>query len=197
MDIDFSEVLRASNTKWNFLDFKPGLVGGHCIGVDPYYLTFKATEIGFNPKMILAGRETNEMVPKIISDNLVKKLKERKIKLYSARGLILGATFKENCPDFRNSKVDDLIGYLKKSFKILDVYDPYFSPKNHKKHIHKDFFKPIHEIKRNSYDFIIIAVAHKEFINLLDILFKSMADNQTFIYDLKGILKAKDRDLTL
>lgn len=197
MEIDFSEVLKASNTKWNFLDFKPGLVGGHCIGVDPYYLTFKAKQIGFNPKMILAGRETNEMVPKVISDNLINHMQERGVKTSSARGLILGATFKENCPDFRNSKVDDLIICLKKSFKNIDLYDPYFSSKTHKNHSKREYFKSLHHVQQSKYDFIIIAVAHKEFLQLIDRFFTPSLHHETFIYDLKGILSSTDRNLTL
>ena len=197
MDIDFSEVLKASNTKWNFLDFRPGLVGGHCIGVDPYYLTFKATQIGFNPKMILAGRETNEMVPMVIAKNLLKNLKQRKLKLNQAKGLILGATFKENCPDFRNSKVVDLVRFLKKSFKYIDIYDPYFAISKDKNHKYAKQFKSLSKIQKTKYDFIIIAVAHKQFKKLFNQSFNPDKNPNTFIYDLKGILSVKNRDLTL
>lgn len=197
MDIDFNEVLAASNTKWNFLDFKPGLVGGHCIGVDPYYLTYKAKEVGFDPKMILAGRETNEMVPRVVCSNLLKNLKSRNIKISQTKGLILGATFKENCPDFRNSKVDDLVNHLKRSFNLLDIYDPYFSIKNHSSHIHKSNFKTLDYVQKSKYDFILIAVAHNQFKKLVKSKIHTMNRAESFIYDLKGMLSPNDRDLSL
>tara|TARA_B110000483_G_scaffold240731_1_gene322003 strand:- start:4484 stop:5767 length:1284 start_codon:yes stop_codon:yes gene_type:complete len=197
MEIDFQEVLRASNTKWNFLDFQPGLVGGHCIGVDPYYLTHKAAEIGFDPRMILAGRATNELVPSVICKNLIKNLKDKKIRLSSGKGLVLGATFKENCPDFRNSKVDDLLWQLKKTIDVVDLYDPYFNSANKKLHIHNDSIKTLDQIKKARYDFVIIAVAHKEFLALARLIIKGHSKKNIFIYDLKGMLKNHERDLTL
>ena len=147
--------------------------------------------------MILAGRETNEMVPMVIAKNLLKNLKQRKLKLNQAKGLILGATFKENCPDFRNSKVVDLVRFLKKSFKYIDIYDPYFAISKDKNHKYAKQFKSLSKIQKTKYDFIIIAVAHKQFKKLFNQSFNPDKNPNTFIYDLKGILSVKNRDLTL
>ena len=124
LNIDTSEVLEAANTKWNFLKFTPGLVGGHCIGVDPYYLTHKAKQVGFNPKVILSGRETNDEMPSFIVSNIIRLLQDKNKKINDSRILILGATFKENCPDVRNSRVFNIVDYLKSYGNEVDVFDP-------------------------------------------------------------------------
>ena len=128
LDIDTEEVLRAAGTKWNFLPFRPGLVGGHCIGVDPYYLTYKAQEIGYHPEMILAGRRLNDNMGLYVAVEVVKLMTARRIHIKGARVLVLGLTFKENCPDIRNSKVVDLIRELEKYGALVQVYDPWVKP---------------------------------------------------------------------
>ncbi len=197
MEIDFNEVLRASNTKWNFLDFKPGLVGGHCIGVDPYYLTFKAIQEGFEPKMINAGRTTNEMMPKHIFLNTKKALKTNGKILDQSAGLILGATFKENCPDFRNSKVQDIIQLFKSKAKSLVVHDPYFSSKIAAFPEHSKLFKSEEIALKKKYDFIIIAVPHSSFQKIGHSVFRKMLKKQGVFYDLKSLFPSQYSDLSL
>jgi UDP-N-acetyl-D-glucosamine/UDP-N-acetyl-D-galactosamine dehydrogenase len=183
LNIDSNEVLDAASTKWNFLDFRPGLVGGHCIGVDPYYLAYKAKNEGHTAEIILSGRKVNNSMGKFIVDEVVKAIESE----YKATGelqfLIMGATFKENCPDYRNSKVLDIFEELKKLNFNFDVFDPW---------IDKDSFFQEHKIKihnkilNKKYDAIIVAVAHDEF-KLIDI--KSLKSrSSSVIYDVKGIL---------
>ena len=197
MDIDFNEVLRAANTKWNFLDFQPGLVGGHCIGVDPYYLTFKAEQEGFDAKMIIAGRATNEMMPRQIFKNIKSALKENNKTLYKSDGLILGATFKENCPDFRNSKVDDLIKLFQPKVKSLAVYDPYYTKDLKIFSNKKNLFKTLTQVLKKKYDFIIIAVPHKAFKNIGYKSIKNILKTKSTLYDLKSLFSADKSDLRL
>ena len=160
MNIDTQEVLEAASSKWNFLPFKPGLVGGHCIGVDPYYLTFKAESIGHTPKIILAGREINAHMGNYVVKQLIKKMKEKFIKIKNAKILIMGLTFKENCTDIRNSGIERVISELKKYKCKLDLYD---SLADQKKIKQKHNIIPNSTLKKNSYDAILIAVAHNEF----------------------------------
>ena len=197
MNIDFNEVLKASNTKWNFLDFKPGLVGGHCIGVDPYYLTFKAIQEGFEPKMINAGRTTNEMMPKHVFLNTKKALKTNGKKLEQSSGLILGATFKENCPDFRNSKVQDIIQLFKSKVKSLVVHDPYYSSKITSFAKDSKLFKSEEIAFKKKYDFIIIAVPHSSFKKIGHSALRKTLKKQGILYDLKSLFLAKYSDLSL
>tara|TARA_B100001093_G_scaffold519713_1_gene610018 strand:- start:6178 stop:7461 length:1284 start_codon:yes stop_codon:yes gene_type:complete len=197
MDIDFNEVLRAANTKWNFLDFQPGLVGGHCIGVDPYYLTFKAEQEGFDAKMIIAGRATNEMMPRQIFKNIKSALKENNKILDKSDGLILGATFKENCPDFRNSKVDDLIKLFQPKVKSLSVYDPYYTKDLKIFSNKKNLFKTLTQVLKKKYDFIIIAVPHKAFKNIGYKSIQNILKTKSTLYDLKSLFSADKSDLRL
>ncbi len=185
LEIDTESVLKAAGTKWNFLPFKPGLVGGHCIGVDPYYLASKALEVGYKPEMILAGRKINDNM----SFYIVKKIKEimskKKIGFAGANVLIMGLTFKENCPDIRNTKVIDIINkFIEKKMKI-DVYDPWAN----KKEVLKEFnFKLINKPTKNKYDLILLAVRHKEFEKISFDKIKYFAKKKYVIFDMQNIL---------
>ena len=181
LDIDTTEVLKAASTKWNFLPFKPGLVGGHCIGVDPYYLASKAIQNGFNPEIILSGRKINDRMGVFISERISEKLISLEKDLLDSSVLVLGVTFKENCPDFRNTKVVDLVKGLKKNSLKVDIYDPWVSPDLFKKEYSLDVNK---ELPDKKYDSIILAVSHESFKNIdLRLLSK---DSKTFIYDIKS-----------
>ena len=186
MNLDTKEVLDAAGTKWNFLPFKPGLVGGHCIGVDPYYLTYKAEKMGYKSKIILSGRKLNDNFVNYINDNINNyfsgKFRNKKI-----NALILGVTFKENCPDIRNSKVFDLIKKMSNNFNV-DVYDPYASKKE-LKNKYKIKLKDYNTLVQSEYNCIIVAVSHTEFLNLdIESLCK---DKNSLIYDFKGIYNNK------
>src|ERR1039458_6061619 len=160
LGIDTEEVLQAAGTKWNFLPFRPGLFGGHCIGVDPYYLTHKAQEIGYHPEMILAGRRLNDNMGLYVAVEVVKLMAARRIHIKGARVLVLGLTFKENCPDIRNSKVVDLIRELQKYGALVQVYDPWVNPAAAR---HEYGIKSIRTLRRGTYDAAVLAVAHREF----------------------------------
>ena len=196
MGIDTESVLKAAETKWNFNSYTPGLVGGHCISVDPYYLTYKARQIGFKTEMIIAGRKINDSVPQYIASQLLKKLKEKNISLNS-KILIMGVTFKENCPDIRNSKVRNLIdsiNSLEESSFEISIYDPWLSKSDF------DYFRDTEIIvnpKINYYDILIIAVKHKEFKNMGAEKLKSLVKKNSIIYDLKYVLKSEESDLRL
>ena len=186
MDLDTQEVLDAAGTKWNFLPFKPGLVGGHCIGVDPYYLTYKAKKLGYESKIILSGRRLNNNYVKFINKNINNyfKIGSNKERL---NALLMGITFKENCPDIRNSKVVDLYKILEKKFRI-DVYDPYASKEEVLKK-HNINIIDFNVLKFNGYDCIIVCVAHSQFLNInIDSFLKS---KNSLVYDLKGIYNNK------
>ena len=185
MNLDTNEILNAANTKWNFLNFKPGLVGGHCIGVDPYYLTYKSQEIGFNPKIILAGRSVNDQMPLYIIKKLLIKLKDKKINPNKSRMLIMGLTFKENCSDIRNSKVFDIIDIANKKKIHIDVYDPLVDKSSIKS---KSKFNFINYPKKNSYDSILLTVSHKYFIKKIGVKnIISFAKMNNVIFDIKNI----------
>ena len=187
LGIDTTEVLNAAATKWNFLHFQPGLVGGHCIGVDPYYLTHKAQSIGFNPEIILAGRRTNDGMAKYIASQLVKEMVKRNVNVSNAKILILGLTFKENCPDIRNTKVVDVVSELESYSCIVDVHDPHADP------IETDREYSINLIElseKELYDVIILAVAHDEYVNKSKGYFTSMLKPEGIIYDLKNVVPA-------
>jgi len=189
MGIDTLDVLEAAGTKWNFLPFKPGLVGGHCIGVDPYYLTHKAVNLGYNPEIILAGRRINDGMGAFVANQLVKQMIKKEHKINNADVLILGITFKENCPDIRNSRVIDIIKELKDFGCNVDVFDPW-ADKNEVKHeYHIEMVKDVNKIKIKKYRGIVLAVAHNEFKDLDYLL---MRKNGAVVYDVKGIL---NRDL--
>lgn len=185
MDIDTLDVLEAAGTKWNFLPFRPGLVGGHCIGVDPYYLTHKAVKLGYNPEIILAGRRINDQMGAFVANQLVKLMINKDHKISSARVLVLGITFKENCPDIRNSKVIDIINELKSFGCLIDVYDPWADKEEVKHEYGIDLLCSIDDIRNKTYEGVILAVAHDQFIELD---FPSLRTNGAVVYDVKGIL---------
>ena len=192
MEIDTNEVLDAASTKWNFLNFRPGLVGGHCIGVDPFYLAEKSISLGYTPKVILAGREVNDSMGEFIADNVIELLKNRFKNLKGLKGLILGATFKENCPDFRNTKVIDIVNKLKTVKLKIDIYDPWIDQKLFLSEFDQTVLSLI---PKQKYNFIILAVSHNNFKKLN--LNKLKKDNNTIIYDIKGFLNKKIVDKRL
>ncbi len=187
MGIDTNAVLEAAGTKWNFLKFKPGLVGGHCIGVDPYYLTHKAQQLGYNPEIILAGRRLNDNMGIFVANQVVKLMIKKGKKIEGSKILVLGITFKENCPDIRNSRVIDVINELKDFGCNVDVYDPWADKDEVKEEYGIDLLTKEDNVDIGKYDAIVVAVAHDEFKNMN--LKKN--DNQV-IYDIKGILKESD-----
>ncbi len=191
MGIDTKAVLEAAETKWNFLPFKPGLVGGHCIGIDPYYLTYKAKLVGYNPEMILAGRRLNDGMPKYICSEIFRLFVNKDIKINNSSILIMGLTFKENCPDLRNSKVLDIIGELDKNGCKVCVYDPWVKNESM---FNDTSTKLIDEPKKNSYDAIILAVNHDVFKNISLSVIKSYGKKNHIIYDVKHIFDANDVD---
>ena len=194
LDIDTEEVLKAAGTKWNFLPFRPGLVGGHCIGVDPYYLTHKAQSIGYHPEVILAGRRVNDRMGEFVASETVKAMIKKRIHVEGSRALVLGLTFKENCPDIRNTKVVDIIYELEEYGITVDCFDPWVN-------IDDCFLeygiKPLLELKENMYDSVIIAVAHNDFITMGKHEIQSLCKNNHVLYDLKYILSPGDSDLRL
>jgi UDP-N-acetyl-D-glucosamine/UDP-N-acetyl-D-galactosamine dehydrogenase len=191
LGIDTQEVLNAAGSKWNFLPFRPGLVGGHCIGVDPYYLTHKAQEIGYHPEMILAGRRLNDNMPVYVAAEIVKLMTRKRIHVNGARILVLGMTFKENCPDIRNSKVVDVVRELRKFGSEVDVYDPWADPAECK---HEYGIHPVRKLQRNRYDAAIIAVAHQEFRDLGAEGMRRLCRKTHVLYDIKYVLNATEVD---
>ena len=194
MNLDTEEVLKAAGTKWNFLPFRPGLVGGHCIGVDPYYLTYKSEKMGYKPKIILSGRHLNDNMSDYITKRLVLKMNEKKIKIKGAKVLIMGLTFKENCPDIRNSKIFDLIKKLKKYKVSTSVFDPWVD-KNNIKSLNN--INLIQKPKKNSFDCVIVAVSHKIFAQMGIKKIKNLAKKKHIIYDLKYSFPKDASDLRL
>ena len=187
MNIDILDVLDAASTKWNFLNFRPGLVGGHCIGIDPYYLTWKTEQIGYKPEMILSGRKVNEMMSTIFLEKIINYLKLKKKTVRGTKMLIIGGTFKEDCPDVRNSKIIDfLIQALQKGF-ILNIYDPIADFTNLDKSLKKYI---INELPLNQeYDVLVISVAHSLFKEFLINNYLKILNKNGFVFDIKGILK--------
>lgn len=186
LEIDTEEVLKAAGTKWNFLPFRPGLVGGHCIGVDPYYLTHKAESIGYHPQVILAGRRINDSMAGYVASQLVKAMIKRRIHVEGARVLVMGLTFKENCPDLRNTKVVDILKELKDYNVEVDVYDPWVSVAEAE---HEYNISPMNEPPTNAkYDAVILAVAHEQFRDQAADKIKSYTKDNAVIYDLKYLL---------
>ncbi len=194
MNIDTEEVINAAGTKWNFQKFYPGLVGGHCIGVDPYYLTYKAKMVGYKPEIILAGRALNDKMDNYVVDQFSKKMRKKLIRLNKSKILVLGVTFKENCPDIRNSKVINVINKLKKLGCIIYVHDPYI---NDQKKINNKKIKMIKKLRPNTYDGIIIAVNHKKFKQYGLKKIKSLGKMKHVIYDLRYAFKKKDIEFRL
>lgn len=194
LDIDTEEVLKAAGTKWNFLHFKPGLVGGHCISVDPYYLTHKAQEVGYRPEVILAGRRINDGMGAYVATQLVKKLASNKIHIDEAKILILGITFKGDCPDVRNTKIIDIIKELKDFNMSVDVYDSWANADEVK---HEYGIELVNELEHGKYDGIVLAVDHGEFKDMGVEKIRALGKNMHVLYDVKYVLDTKDSDIRL
>jgi UDP-N-acetyl-D-galactosamine dehydrogenase len=189
--IDTEEVLRAAGTKWNFLPFRPGLVGGHCIGVDPYYLTHKATEIGYHPEMILAGRRINDGMGAYVAQQIVKLMTERRIMVGDSKILILGLAFKENCPDLRNSKVMDIVTELRRFDAGVDVYDPWVDADG----AYREYgLRPIKSPKTAGYDAIVLAVGHDQFKAMGARKIRRWAKSVHVLYDVKYLFASDQTD---
>ena len=194
LGIDTEEVLKAAGSKWNFLPFRPGLVGGHCIGVDPYYLTHKAQAIGYHPEMILAGRRINDNMGIYVAQQVAQLMIARRIQVRDARILVLGLTFKENCPDVRNSKVVDVVRELGKYGARVDVHDPWADAEE----AHREYgLKPLRRLKPGSYDAIVIGVAHDQFRRMGIAKIRELGRRNHVLYDIKYVFPAADVDGTL
>jgi UDP-N-acetyl-D-galactosamine dehydrogenase len=194
LGIDTEEVLKAAGTKWNFLNFKPGLVGGHCIGVDPYYLTYKAEEIGYRPEMILAGRRLNDSMAEYVAMRVIKLMIGRNIQPSGSRVLCLGLTFKENCPDVRNTKVADVVKELKSFGCRVDVHDPWVDPREAE---HEYGIQMTVKPERGGYDAVVIAVAHKQFVELGPKGIRAFGSPNVVIFDIKHVVPKGESDARL
>jgi len=191
LGIDTESVLEAAGTKWNFLPFRPGLVGGHCIGVDPYYLTHKAIEVGYNPEMILAGRRLNDNMGSYVADQVSKLMTKKRIHIVDANVLIMGLTFKENCPDLRNTRSVDLVKEFEGFNCNVDVYDPWADKDEA---VYEYDIKPIDQPVEGKYDAILLVVAHDEFKGLSVDTIKAFGKDNHVLYDVKYLLKANEVD---
>ncbi len=191
LGIDTEEVLQAAGTKWNFLPFRPGLVGGHCIGVDPYYLTHKAQEIGYHPEMILAGRRLNDSMGAYVASQVMGLMAKRRIHVKGSRILVLGLAFKENCPDLRNSKVVDVIRELSKFGAKVEVYDPWVSSQEARKEYN---LQPVRTLRRNRYDAAVLAVGHDEFKKLGASAIRRLCHRNHVFYDIKYAFPVAETD---
>jgi len=191
LGINTEEVLLAAGTKWNFLPFRPGLVGGHCIGVDPYYLTHKAQEIGYHPEMILAGRRLNDSMGQYVATEVLRLMAGQRIHIKGARILVLGLTFKENCPDIRNSKVVDVISELRKFGALVDVYDPWVDGAAAR---HEYGLRPVRTLRRGHYDAAVVAVGHREFKQLGAAGVRRLCRKRHVLYDIKYVFSAAEVD---
>ena len=185
LGIDTHEVLEAAGTKWNFLPFRPGLVGGHCIGVDPYYLTHKAQQIGYHPEVILAGRRINDSMGAHVAQRVVKLMQQRGLRTTGARVLVLGLAFKENCPDLRNTRVTDIIDELRSYSVEVEVHDPWVSPAQAR---HEYGISPVAEPAPGSYDAVILAVAHREFVAMGAEGVRALCRRGAVVFDVKRVL---------
>jgi UDP-N-acetyl-D-galactosamine dehydrogenase len=194
MGIDTEAVLQAAGTKWNFLPFRPGLVGGHCIGVDPYYLTHKAQAIGYHPEIILAGRRLNDSMGAYVVTQLVKGMIKKKIQVEGAKVLVLGLSFKENCPDIRNTKIIDIVHELKEYHMDVDVYDPWVDASEAE---HEYEITPVQSVKADTYDAVILAVAHNQFKEMGVTEIRALGKANHVLYDLKYVLKTAESDIRL
>ena len=194
MGIDTEEVLQAAGTKWNFLPFRPGLVGGHCIGVDPYYLTHKAQAIGYHPEIILSGRRINDGMGRHVASELVKAMLARSIQVNGSRVLVMGLTFKENCPDLRNTRVVDVVRELQDYNIAVDVHDPWINAAESE---HEYGITPVAKPEQGAYDAILLAVGHNQFkaMGAQDIRGYGKPDH--ILYDLKYTLPKEEVDLRL
>jgi UDP-N-acetyl-D-galactosamine dehydrogenase len=194
MSIDTEAVLNASGSKWNFLPFRPGLVGGHCIGVDPYYLTYKAQAIGYHPDIILAGRRLNDGMGVYVTGQLVKAMAKRRIQVDGAKVLVMGLAFKENCPDLRNSRVVDIVAELRNYNCKVDVYDPWVDNEESER---EHNITPVTSPCVGDYDAIIIAVSHDQFRDMSATGIRALCKANSVIYDLKYVLSSDESDLRL
>ena len=194
MGIDTEAVLQAAGTKWNFLPFRPGLVGGHCIGVDPYYLTHKAQSIGYHPEIILAGRRLNDSMGAYVVSQLVKGMLKKRIHVEGARVLIMGFTFKENCPDLRNTRIIDIVKELGEYNIEVDVYDPWVSVEEAQ---HEYGVTPISSPAEGAYDGVVLAVAHQQFTRMSEDELRRLGKAKHVLYDLKYVLPEDASDLRL
>lgn len=194
LGIDTEAVLAAAGTKWNFLPFRPGLVGGHCIGVDPYYLTHKAQSIGYYPEIILAGRRINDSMGSYVVAQLVKAMTRRRIHVEGARVLVMGLSFKENCPDLRNTRVVDVVRELEEYNISVDVYDPWVESKESFEE-HK--IQPVQTLEKGCYDAVILAVAHRQFREMGVEAIRALGKTDHVLYDLKYIFPSEQTDLRL
>jgi UDP-N-acetyl-D-glucosamine/UDP-N-acetyl-D-galactosamine dehydrogenase len=191
LGIDTEQVLQAAGSKWNFLPFRPGLVGGHCIGVDPYYLTHKAQEIGYHPEMILAGRRLNDNMGSYVAGEVLRLMTARRIHVKGARVLVMGLTFKENCPDIRNSKVVDVIRELQRHGAKVEVYDPWIDAADAKREYG---ITPIRTLRRGTYDAAVLAVAHREFKKMGAAAVRRLCRRNHVLYDIKYAFAADEVD---
>lgn len=194
MGIDTEAVLQAAGTKWNFLPFRPGLVGGHCIGVDPYYLTHKAQSIGYHPEIILAGRRLNDGMGAYVVTQLVKGMIKKKIQVEGAKVLVLGLSFKENCPDIRNTKIIDIVHELQEYHIQADVYDPWVDASEAE---HEYGITPVQTLVNAQYDAMILAVAHEQFKAMGVDAIRALGKANHVLYDLKYVLRQSESDLRL
>jgi len=194
MNIDTEAVLQAAGTKWNFLPFRPGLVGGHCIGVDPYYLTHKAQSIGYHPEIILAGRRLNDSMGAYVVTQLVKGMIKKKIQVEGAKVLVLGLSFKENCPDIRNTKIIDIVHELQEYHIQADVYDPWADAAEAE---HEYGIMPVTSLENGQYDAVILAVAHEQFKAMGAAEIRALGKANHVLYDLKYVLDQSESDLRL
>jgi UDP-N-acetyl-D-galactosamine dehydrogenase len=194
LDIDTEAVLKAAGSKWNFLPFRPGLVGGHCIGVDPFYLTHKAQSIGYHPEIILAGRRLNDSMGSYVVSQLIKAMAKKHIQVEGAKVLLMGLTFKENCPDLRNSRVVDIVAELRGYNCEVDVFDPWVT----KEEVEHEFgITPITKIVADNYDAILITVAHQQFRSMGARVIRALGKENSVLYDLKYVLPVTESDLRL
>jgi UDP-N-acetyl-D-galactosamine dehydrogenase len=194
MEIDTEAVLKAAGTKWNFLNFRPGLVGGHCIGVDPYYLTHKAQEVGYHPEILLSGRRLNDGMGAYVAQQMIKAMLRRRVQVVDSRILVMGLTFKENCPDLRNTRVVDVIEALRDFGVTVDVFDPHADPEE----AYAEYgLRLIQHPETECYDGTILAVAHQEFKDMGTEVLRSFGKADALLYDLKYVLPAEDADLRL
>lgn len=194
LGIDTEEVLKAAGTKWNFLLFRPSLVSGHSMGVDPYYLTHKAQSIGLHPGIILAARRLNDCMGKYVATQLIKEMVKQRIQIVDSKILVMGLSFKENCPDIRNTKIVDMVKALKEYDLDLDIYDPWVDIEEAK---HEYSLTPITQLQEHHYDAVILAVAHDEFKSMSIEDFKALSKENYVLCDLKYILDTKESDLRL
>jgi UDP-N-acetyl-D-galactosamine dehydrogenase len=194
MGIDTLEVLEAAGTKWNFLPFRPGLVGGHCIGVDPYYLTFKAESVGYHPEMILAERRVNDSMGGFIVDQVVKLMLKKRIHVVDSKILVLGITFKENCPDIRNTRVTDIVKGLESYGASVTICDPWADPDEVMREYDLSISTNVQQLETCQYDAVILAVAHHEFRQLSVTELRSLRAKNSVVYDIKSILPVAEID---